>query len=85
LIDIGSGGRHRGVDERRLAGDGERLLHRGRLHLDVDGRQLAHLHLQAGAANSCEAGEFGGDAISADAQREAKAALAVGDGDESIA
>ena len=83
-IDVAAEARRRGVEERRLPADRHRLCEAARRHLQVDDRRLPDEQLHACARHSGEAGEFGRDAVRADANRQPISAALIGDGIERI-
>ena len=80
LGEVGAHRRRRGVDDRRRAGDRDRLLQRGDLQLLIDGQRLVDDDANALALDGLEAGELEVDVVDAWRQRE-EAIGAVGAGD----
>ena len=85
LIDVAAQTRCRGLDERRLCGDDDRLLHRRRRHLQVDDGGLPDEQLEACARDRREPGDFGRQLVHADAHRHAVGPALIGEGFKAVA
>ena len=79
-IDIARGARPGHIDQRRFSRDGDGLLQRGRLQLDVEVHLLADKHLEPRSRHACESGQFSDDSIRANADGNAVPTLTVRDG-----